>query len=210
MRATRRTIGLGVGLLAASMICVAAAQDKGEKPKEGAEKGMADMAAMMKAAEKYTKPGANHKVLEKFLGKWNTETRFFMGGKAGPPEAGTSEATWLMEGRWLKSSHKGTMMGMPAEGFMLMGYDNFKMSYVSTYVSSGDTAMLRSEGDMDPSGKVLISYGPLDEYLTGEHDKMVKYVWRFESDDKIVFEIHDLPIGEKHTKVIEIVSTRAK
>jgi hypothetical protein len=70
--------------------------------------------------------------------------------------------------------------------------------------------MRQSEGDMDPSGKVLITYGTLDEYLTGEHDKMVKYVWRFDSDDKIVLEIHDLPIGEKNTKVLEIVSTRAK
>lgn len=125
-------------------------------------------------------------------------------------EKGTIETKWLMPGRWLMSETKGTMMGMPSHSVIMMGYDNFKMSYVFTAVSNMDTAMLRTEGDMDPSGKTLIMYGTLDEYLTGEHDKMVKYLWRFESDDKTIMEIHDLPIGENNTKVIEIVATRVK
>lgn len=169
-----------------------------------------DMAAMMAKMAKFTQPGEQHKVLEKFIGKWNTETRISMAGQTTPAEKGVSENTWLMEGRWLKSEGAGTMMGMPVQNFMVLGYDNFKMSYVMTFVSSFDTAMPRAEGDMDPGGKALLAYGTLDEYLTGEHDKMVKYVWRFESDDKIILEIHDLPIGEKNTKVVEIISTRAE
>jgi hypothetical protein len=77
-------------------------------------------------------------------------------------------------------------------------------------VGNFDTAMIRAEGDMDPSGKALLLYGTLDEYLTGEHDKMVKTVWRFPSADKLVMEVHDLPIGEQNTKVFEVVYTRAK
>jgi hypothetical protein len=64
--------------------------------------------------------------------------------------------------------------------------------------------MTHAEGDMDPSGNTLIAYGTLDEYLTGEHDKMVKYVWRFQSPTRIVLEVHDLPIGENNTKVVEV------
>ena len=99
-------------------------------------------------------------------------------------------------------------MGRAMQSFSIMGYDNFKMSYVVTSVSSMDTAMNRAEGDMDPSGKAMLLYGTLDEYLTGEHDKMVKTVWRFPADDKMIMEIHDLPIGEKNTKVVEIVFTK--
>ena len=83
------------------------------------------------------------------------------------------------------------------------------MSYVFTTVSTMDTAMNHAEGDMDPGGKAMILYGTIDEYLTGEHDKMVKYVFRFLSPDKIVLEVHDLPIGENNTKVLEITYTRA-
>ena len=79
----------------------------------------------------------------------------------------------------------------------------YKQSYVATAVDTMDTAMRRAEGDLDPSGKALLMYGTIDEYLTGEHDKMVKLVWRFLSDDELVLEIHDLPIGEKNTKVVE-------
>jgi hypothetical protein len=101
-------------------------------------------------------------------------------------------------------------MGLQFEGYQLLGYDNFKMSFVSVGVSNFDTAMNRFEGDMTQDGKALISYGTIDEYLTGEHDKMVKYIWRFVSPDKIVMEVHDLPIGETNTKVFEIVHTRVK
>ncbi len=169
-----------------------------------------DMAAMMEKAKKFTQPGDAHKLLEKMLGKWDYEIRMFMGGQATPPEKGTSETTWLMDGRWIRTSWSGTMMRMPTQGFMLMGYDNFKMSYVVTMVSSMDTAMNHAEGDLTQDGKTLIVYGTLDEYLTGEHDKMVKYVWRFESADRVVFEVHDLPIGETGTKVVEVAYTRAK
>ncbi|NOT31024.1 MAG: DUF1579 family protein [Planctomycetes bacterium] len=161
---------------------------------------------MMAKARRWTQPGDNHKVLERFLGRWNTEVKL-AGSSQG--EKGTTECTWLIKERWLQMHGKGTMMGMPSETFYVLGYDNFKMSFVTTAVTNMDTAMLSSEGDMDPSGEVLITYGTLDEYLTGEHDKMVKYVWRFHGKDKIVCEVHDLPIGEKNTKVVEIAYTRA-
>jgi hypothetical protein len=168
----------------------------------------ADMAAMMAKAKRFIEPGKNHKLLERFLGKWNTETRIFMGGRSMPPEKGTAECAWLMKGRWLKLEASGTLMGRPNQVFMIIGYDNFRHNYVTTTVSSMDTAMLHSEGHTDQAGKVLLTYGPLDEYLTGEVAKMVKYIWRFASEDKVVFEVHDLAIGEQNTKVIEITYTK--
>ncbi|MCC6671740.1 MAG: DUF1579 family protein [Planctomycetes bacterium] len=181
---------------------------KKEAPAHG--QGGGDMAAMMAKAAKFIQPGPQHKALERFLGRWNTETRVFMAGQATPPDKGTAEVTWQIEGRWLLSKAQGRMMGMPISSCAWIGYDNFKMSYVVTMVSSMDTAMTRSEGDMTQDGKSLITYGTLDEYLTGEHDKMVKYVWRFLSDDEIVLEVHDLPIGEVNTKVVEMRYVRAK
>lgn len=163
-----------------------------------------DMAAMMAQAQKYTNPGEHHEVLKRYLGEWDAELTLFMGGKAMEPTKGRSSSEWLMEGRWLKTDFEGSMMGMPMRIVSIMGYDNFKQSYVVTSVNSVDTSMIHQEGDMDPGGKALLMYGTLDEYLTGEHDKMVKTVFRFLSEDEIVMEVHDLPIGEKNTKVFEI------
>jgi len=177
-------------------------QDQGQ----GAPPKPDDMAAMMAKAGKFTRPGKWHKELERFLGKWNTETRVAGMDKG---EKGTFEFSWLMQGRWLKGEGTGNFMGKPMQSFYLMGYDNFKQSYVTCAVNGMDTAMLHSEGDMDPGGKAILMYGTLDEYLTGEVGKMVKSVFRFESKDKIILEVHDLPIGENNTKVFEIVYTRA-
>ncbi len=165
-----------------------------------------DMAAMMAKAAKFTQPGPNHEFLKRFLGKWDCELK--MTGMPGAGGKMVSTGEWLIEGRVVQVRSEGSMMGMPHEGFLMMGYDNFKQSFVTTMTSSMDTAMLRSEGDLTRDQKTLITYGTLDEYLTGEHDKMVKYVWRFVSDDEIVQEVHDLPIGETGTKVLELRFTR--
>jgi hypothetical protein len=194
-------------LVAVAAILLAAA---GVSRSQDAKKAAADLDAMMQKAKKFTEPGKAHRELERFLGKWQTETRLFMGGQGTPAEKGSAEGSWLMEGRWLKLEWTGSMMGRPVQGFSILGYDNFKMSYVSSSVTSLDTTLAHTEGDMDPSGNVFISYGTIDEYLTGEHDKMVKYVWRFTSKDAMVFEVHDLPIGEKNTKVIEVAYTRSR
>jgi hypothetical protein len=78
-------------------------------------------------------------------------------------------------------------------------------------VDSASTAMQTSEGLADRTGKVLTFYGTMDEWMTGEHDKAVKFVFRIIDDDNHVFEMHDLGIvdGDKeNTKVIEIRYTR--
>ena len=193
----------GIVLTAAAAFVLSTAAPIASQPQS-----QADMAAMMAKAKRFTQPGDAHKVLERFVGKWATELRLVGMGKPAPPEKGTAEFSWLMPGRWLKMESTGTMMKLPTQSFMHLGYENFKQSYVSTNINSLDTAMTHAEGDMDPSGKALISYGTLDEYLTGEHDKMVKYVWRFNSPQEMVLEVHDLPIGESNAKVLEITFRR--
>lgn len=169
-----------------------------------------DMAAAMAKAKQFTEVGAMHAKLERFVGKWTTESRFFMGGEATPPEKGTCEFRWKIGKRWLESESTASFMGQPLKMASWLGYDAFKMSFVMTSIQSMDNAMTRAEGDLTHDGKSLVMYGTLDEYLTGEHDKMVKYAWRFTSDDEMTLEVHDLPIGEMNTKVVEFKYTRVK
>ncbi len=185
-------------------LTLASALSAAEPPKKPAEK--VDMAQMMARAKQFTTPGPEHEQLRRFLGEWETETRVAMPGAS--PEKGTGRGRWLIEGRWLALEGEGTMMGRPARHFMILGYDRFKMSYVTAAVQSLDTALTTSEGDIDPRTGALLAYGTLDEYLTGEHDKMVKYVWRFPDDNTLRFEVHDLPIGETDTKVVEVTYRR--
>ena len=208
----------GVALTALSIVSLAATPLTEPAPLAPASTQDADMqmpsaeemAEMMAKMQKYTRPGEEHKALERFLGKWNTSTTFSMPGM--PPAKGTSEFRWVIDGYFIISEGETTMppmMGGNVKSVNILGYDKFKMSYVSAMMSTMDTALRTAEGDLTRDGKSLLTYGTLDEYLTGEHDKMVKYAWRFPSDDKMVLEVHDLPIGEENTKVVEIVFTRA-
>lgn len=169
-----------------------------------------DMAAMMAKAKKFTEPSAAHKALERLLGTWTIDQRFVMMGKEGKPEMGEQKCDWALKGRFIECRLVGQMMGKPMESRMIIGYDNFKMAYRMATFNTIDTAMNTAEGALTRDGKALVLYGTLDEYLTGEHDKMVKYAWRFDSPDAHRFEVHDLRIGEENSMVVLVRSTRKK
>jgi hypothetical protein len=130
--------------------------------------------------------------------------------KDSPPQKskGTSDVRWIMDGRYVLEELSGDMMGMAWKGMGVTGYDNFKKKYVFTFLDNMGTAILTGEGDFDAKNNVMTSYGKMDEPLTGEKNKTVKYVTRILSKDKHVFEIYDL-VGTPHEfKVIEMVYTR--
>ena len=195
------------GASVATLVCftLAAAPDEKKAPTPSP----ADMAKMMEKAKALTAVTPEHRFLDRFLGTWKTSTRIVMFGANAPAETGEVTYRWLIDRRWLVGEATGTMMGAPAESVSILGYDSFKKSYVTCGVKNTDNAMLIAEGDRTQDGETLITYGTIDEYLTGEHDKMVKYVYRFHSADKFTLEVHDLPIGETNTKVIEVVHTRS-
>ena len=78
------------------------------------------------------------------------------------------------------------------------------------WIDDMGTVMSTGDGNFDQSGKVLTLFGKMDEPTTGEYDKNVKYVSRWIDNNKFIFEIHDLAIGEPNTKVIEVEYTRKK
>jgi hypothetical protein len=173
------------------------------------DKGSADDA--MKRWMDSCKPSSHHKELERLIGSWDTEVSMWMDPAAPPMKSqGTAECKWLVEGKWIVTDAKGTFMGRPITSHAVMGYDNFKQHFVFSQVDSLQTAMFHGEGAFDQAGTALIAYGVIDEPMSGETDKPVKRVWRFDGKDRIVIEIHDLGIGETNTKVIEYVYTRRK
>ena len=164
-----------------------------------------DPMAMFGGAGKYLKPNENHEWLGQMVGQWDVTMKLFMGPGMPPMESkGTSTGRWLMDGRWLTLESEIPMFGMPVKTVWTLGYDNFKQKYVGSNVNSFETAMRSAEGFRDQAGTSLHLYGTLDEYLTGEHDKMVRYTWKILSPDERTVEVHDLAIGLENTKVIEI------
>jgi len=167
-------------------------------------------AEMMKRMQDALALTPHHAAMGKLVGKWKVEREMKMGGMGGKI-AGTAEIEWVIPKRWIGLRAKIPMMGMMTEGYMILGYDKVKRKFVTTGVSSAHPGVITTEGPVvDPSGKVQVQYGALDEYLTGEHDKPLKYVFRRNGDDEFVFELWDLGIGPEGQAVVVDTYTRVK
>ena len=156
-------------------------------------------------------PSAAHERLKEMLGSYDVTMRMWMDPSQPPLESkGTSEVTWLADGKWLLSQGSVDVMGQKVSVTAILGYDNFKERYVWCRVDSMQTAMQTASGHFDRSGDDLILWGTIDEPMTPEQDKQVKYVFRGFGKAKCVLEIHDMMIGESNTKVVEVESVRKK
>jgi hypothetical protein len=71
------------------------------------------------------------------------------------------------------------------------------------------TGMFSTEGTADAGGKVFTFEGKMDDPTTGQKDKPTKCIMRILSNDKHVFEVHDLTLGDK-SKMAEMTYTRKK
>ena len=171
-----------------------------------------DPAEGMKRWMETAKLGEPHKFLNQLVGEWDTEMTMWTAGPGSPPmkSAGTARWYWLMDGRWLAGESQSVMMGMPLKGFYVLGFDNFRRKFVNMAINSMGTDMLTSSGNASRDRKSLILYGQMNEPMTGEVGKTVKWAWRFISEDEHVFEAHDLVIDENDCKVFEIRYTRKK
>lgn len=107
------------------------------------------MAAMMKMAT----PGPEHAALNPLAGSWKTVTKMWQNPAGDPTTSeGTCDRNWVMGGRYLVANYKGVMGGMPFEGMEVLGYDNMKKQYVSSWVDNLGTGIVLSQGTaMDPA-----------------------------------------------------------
>lgn len=166
---------------------------------------------MMKRWQEAATPGEPHKALSTMIGSWETNASTWMAPDQPPMVSkGSSVNSSVLDGRFVKQEFSGDMMGMPMLGIGYTGYDNTKKEYVGVWIDNTSTAMYTLQGTLDKSGKVLTMLGTMDDPMTGERNKKVKYVTTFVDADNHAFEMHDLSIKGKNQKVVEIKYTRKK
>jgi hypothetical protein len=169
----------------------------------------AEMAEMMARWQAAATPGDGHRKLEPLVGKWKLTTRMWMGPGEPTVTEGTSEAKWILGGRYLHEEVNSEMMGQPLHGLGLTGYDNFNQRYQTFWIDNMGTAMTLAQGEVDAAGKVFTFQGTMDDPGTNERGKPLKMVVRIVNEDLHVFEMYDLTHGEG-VKAFEIEYARVK
>ncbi len=165
--------------------------------------------AMMEMMMKAAAPGPMHELLKPMAGNWKTTAKSWMQPGTEPQVSeGTCESMWILGNRYLQSSYKGDMGGMPFEGVGIMGYDNMKKEFVSTWMDNMGTGVAMSEGTADASGKVLTMKTMMGDPKSG---KMVpyKFVTKVMDENTYTMTMMNLKGGKEQTEM-EITYTRMK
>ncbi|MBP6334449.1 MAG: DUF1579 domain-containing protein [Bacteroidia bacterium] len=160
MKKNLSTITLVFALLMSGSVI---AQDKAETAPTQSE------SSENAAWEKYMALGEMHATLAKANGDWKVEMSFWM-EPGGDPTKSTAKCTnkMILGGRFQESIVTGTVMGMPFEGKGLVGYDNIKKVFMSTWIDNMGTGMMHSEGPYEPKTKSMTLTGKMMDPMSGK------------------------------------------
>jgi Protein of unknown function (DUF1579) len=180
--------------------------------KKKAGKKMPSQEEMMKRWQVAMTPGESHKKLEAMVGTWDAEVKMWMNGPAGEPTVskGTSENKLVLGGRYVQQDFTSEMMNQPFSGVGYTGYDNFNKKYVGFWIDNMSTTMTTLEGSTNKDGKAFTLWGKMDEPMTGEKGKKVKYVTKIIDADTHVFEAYDVTTYGDKKPIMQITYTRKK
>lgn len=169
-----------------------------------------DSATATKAWMDYATPGEMQKMMAKSDGTWSGENTMWMEND-GKPMMSKSEATnkMIFDGRYQVSEHKGDFMGMPFEGMSIVGYDNSKKKFVSTWIDNMGTGIMHGEGDWNPSTKSIEFKGKMTDPSRPGKDCNFREVFTFIDDNTQKMEMYgpDSKTGKEY-KTMEIVYKR--
>ncbi len=164
------------------------------------------LAKMEQLGEFLATPSEQHSFFQHFVGDWTTSTSVY----GMEPSSGVASNNLILGDRYLEGTYSGALMGTPYEGKMTLGFDKYKRKYVVTFIDTLGTSIKYAEGMLDKSKRTLSLWGPMDEWMTGEHDKVVLYRFVIQDENHFSLSIHDLALHPSDTKVVEITYTRAQ
>ena len=165
-----------------------------------------ELAKMEQLGEYLAEPGKQHEFLQNFVGDWTTESSIF----GMEPTTGTASNELILGGRFLEGEYSGTIIDSAYDGKITLGYDKYKRKYIVTFIDSLGTSIKYAEGFLDKSNRTLSLWGSMDEWMTGEHDKVVLYRFTIQNKNQFTLGIHDLAMYPNDAKVIEIVYKRSE
>jgi hypothetical protein len=175
---------------------------EGQMP-QMSEQLMAEMAAWMEA----NRPGVHHEHLANLAGDWDAVVTWWP-DPSGEPVASTGAMTSrvVLGGRYLHSTYRGEMMGLPFEGAGIDAYDTIADEYVSLWMDSMTTGVMRWSGGCNGNGTVRTMVGE----MKGPNGEIVrsKTVTTVRDDDTYSYESFRIAADGTEVKEMEIVMKR--
>ena len=167
------------------------------------------MSPEQKAWMEYMMPGEMHKVLEKSVGKWKTESKFWQKPGTEPMVSeGILEAKMILGGRYLQSTMNAQVMNQPMEGIAIDAYDNALGKFKSIWIDNMGTGIATSVGTYDEATNSITYSGSAVDPISKKKVSF-KSIVKFIDDDTQSFEMFMTENG-KEFKSFEIIYKRIK
>lgn len=126
-----------------------------------------DTEAMKKLMVAYSTPGDMHKWMAKLNGTWEANIVEFMNPVKPDTTRATNTVSMVLNGLYQVGKFTGRMMGRPFEGQSIMGYDNVKKIFVSSWIDNFSSGITQLSGNYDEKTKTLNLKGHQTDPATG-------------------------------------------
>jgi hypothetical protein len=166
-----------------------------------------DSAAMARAWQEFAKPGAMHKWMASLNGKWEADITSYANPAQPEKSKGMAVYTSTLNGLYQEGKMTGNMMGMPFEGKSVMGYDNSKKQFVSTWVDNLGSGIVYMTGNYDTTSKILTLKGTQTDPSTGK-DADIREVMKVIDNNNYTMEMYGTGPDGKEVKFMDAVYKR--
>ncbi len=168
-----------------------------------------DQAAIEKIMTEYSTPGDMHKWMAKLNGTWEATVIEFMN----PVKPDTSKAintvNMTLNGLYQTGKFTGKMMGRSFEGQSIMGYDNAKKLFVSTWIDNFSSGITQFTGTYDEKTKTLNLKGHQTDPVSGNDVGIREEMIMIDNDSYLMIMYGTGPDG-KEAKFMEGTFKRKK
>jgi hypothetical protein len=156
-----------------------------------------DQAAQMQVWMEYMTPGPIHEMLAKSVGDWKTISKFWMDPSGEPMVTeGTGKTEMILGGRYQKSTHYSSMMGMETEGISIIGYDNATEEFTSIWIDNIGTGTAVAKGRYDESTNSITLNGTMVDPMS-KQEMDFREVLKFLDNDHHLLEMYMMYNGQE-------------
>ena len=167
-----------------------------------------DSATIAKNLVENTTPGDMQKMLDSLSGKWTGEVSSWYGEHA-PAQKNTTECEnkMILDGRYLQRTRTQEVNGKTMEGMGIIGYDNAKKMFVSSWQDNLSTGIMYLEGPYDAATKTITLKGKWMNPATGSNTD-VKETFKIIDDNTHQVALYKVNEGGSDFKCWEMNLTR--
>jgi hypothetical protein len=157
----------------------------------------------MRQLHEFSMPGPMHQKFNEWSGHWQERIKSWIkeGGKPAEYQL-MCDCRPIMDGRFLLTEVRGVVNGMPYEGQEILGWDNARKIYVSSWIDNQGTGIMNMEGSFDEASNTITFRGSVSSPSSPEPVK-VRVVWKIKSPSQIEKEFYVEREG-KESKTMEV------